>query len=77
MNTVIVYGPRLCGKTHNSPRLKKFFKCEGVFDDWTPDMPIVEGALHLTHYLPIMHKPEVTVIKFFDAMTLICAKGGI
>lgn len=32
MNTVIVYGPKACGKTTNMEQLRRAFKCERVID---------------------------------------------
>lgn len=47
-NTVIVFGPPGCGKTINSQRLAKFFRCNGIRDGWSPGQSVERGFLHLS-----------------------------
>ncbi|WP_292099428.1 dATP/dGTP diphosphohydrolase domain-containing protein [Mesorhizobium sp.] len=49
MNTVIVYGPRACGKTTNAELLRKHYDCGMVLDVWDTGEALTPGALHLTN----------------------------
>lgn len=48
-NTVVVFGPRGCGKTHNAEALAAHFGLRIVVDDWDPHRHVLTpGALHLS-----------------------------
>ena len=46
--SVIVYGPRMCGKTKNSAVIAAHFGCAQVVDDWAPGDALPDNALALT-----------------------------
>lgn len=49
-NTVVVFGPRGCGKTFNANALAAHFGLHIVVDDWDPHMHrLTPGALHLSN----------------------------
>lgn len=56
MNTnksVIVYGPRACGKTRHAKRIAKHFGLSRIIDDWDGTaLPPKAGALILTNLQP-------------------------
>lgn len=57
-----IYGPVCCGKTHNKERLKKFFRCDQVFDGMMQDLEIEEASgriLVLSHFSDI-YPPEMS-----------------
>lgn len=73
MNTVIVYGPRGCGKTTNAEALRKHLCCERIVDDWSAGRKVIEGALHLTTdsasaIIACIGSPVPRVVSFGDAM---------
>lgn len=48
-NTVVVFGPRGCGKTHNAEALAAHFGLRIVVDDWDPHRHVLTpDALHLS-----------------------------
>lgn len=50
--TIVVYGPKACGKTRNAAALAAHFNVWVVVDDWLPGQhKLTPGALHLT-YVP-------------------------
>lgn len=49
--TIIVHGPQGCGKTTNAERLRAFFGCAGIVDDYDAELaPLSLGHLHLTYF---------------------------
>ena len=46
---VIFSAPQGWGKTFHATKLQQAFGCDSVVDDWSPGMPLVDGALHLTN----------------------------
>ncbi|AWY09465.1 hypothetical protein vB_RpoS-V16_29 [Ruegeria phage vB_RpoS-V16] len=76
-NTVIVHGPRGCGKTMNAKLLQAAFGCDAVVDPWHPLESIQEGALHLTsHPEPRDHGiPAGVEVYSFDQAVL--GKGAL
>lgn len=46
---VIFSAPPGWGKTTHAQALMKQYGCTSVVDNWTPGMPLVAGALHLTN----------------------------
>lgn len=75
-NTVIVYGPRACGKTRHAEALMKHFNCNSIVDESTPWFTFKEGALHLTahdftgveSFTPMHWANPIRVVPFADAM---------
>jgi hypothetical protein len=50
MKTVIVHGPRACGKTRNAARIAAYFGIDTIVDDWDERRhEITIGAIHLTN----------------------------
>jgi len=50
MKTVIVHGPRACGKTRNAARIAAYFGIDTIVDDWDErHHEITVGAIHLTN----------------------------
>lgn len=47
-NTFIIYGPQGCGKTTNALDFAAHFGCDWIEDNWSPEMNLRPGALHLT-----------------------------
>ncbi|HEU4376256.1 MAG TPA: hypothetical protein VFS02_22375 [Telluria sp.] len=51
--SVIVHGPRGCGKTRNRFRLLRHFDLEEFRDSWGPtEVPRAFGTLYLTNFEP-------------------------
>ena len=50
--TLIVYGPRGCGKTKNAEALAKHFGCSRILDDWNGRDRFEGGTLALTNLDP-------------------------
>lgn len=46
---VIFSAPQGWGKTFHATKLQQAFGCDSVVDEWSPGMPLVDGALHLTN----------------------------
>ena len=44
--------PQGWGKTTHSQALMKQYGCTSVVDNWTPDMPLVAGAIRMTNIRP-------------------------
>lgn len=61
--TVIVHGPKACGKTRNAEMLARKYGCHSIVDDWLNGHRIVPGALHLT-YENVRPRPNVLVVAF-------------
>lgn len=57
MPTVIVHGPRGCGKTRYKRQIADALGCAAIVDDWEVRQPIVPGALHITNGLPDHRMP--------------------
>jgi hypothetical protein len=75
MQTVIVHGPKACGKTRNKEALRRKFRCMGVVDDfgWRRHNPLTRGFLHLSnesasHLEKITAGQDVEIVAFEDAM---------
>jgi hypothetical protein len=53
MQSLVVYGPKGCGKTKNAARLAKHFGLSQIIDDWCEGQTIpAQGALVLTQSEP-------------------------
>lgn len=70
-NTVVIHGPKGCGKTRNAQALAAHFGCSSVVDDWNGRDWIDDGSLVLTNVedwkasaLPIRRR----VLPFASAM---------
>ena len=49
MMTVVVHGPRACGKTRNAQAIAAHFRCRAIVDDFDRSIHhLTPGALHLT-----------------------------
>lgn len=48
----IVYGPPGCGKTADAKRLRDYFGCSTVVDNWDPKSSLTRNALHLMQSTP-------------------------
>lgn len=72
LRTVIVCGPKGCGKTLHATALRQLFECTSVVDDWLPARGLADGALHLTQMFPAdelpYEKPGFLCLSFDDAM---------
>lgn len=71
--TVLIVGPRRCGKTLHAEALREHFGCAYVFDNWRPSHGIVQGALMLTSIKPggdplPYRSSEFDAFDFADAM---------
>lgn len=65
MKTVIVHGPRACGKTRNAARIAAHFGIPTIVDDWDECLhEITPGAIHLTNR-PV-RKASVRCVNFAD-----------
>ena len=67
--TIVVYGPKGCGKTTNAERLREKFGCFGVLDEVQNGF-YVKGYLHLTS-MPekrLLLAKNVEFISFAEAM---------
>ena len=64
--TVIVHGSQACGKTRNSEKIRKFFGCSHVVDDWMNHDEVVSGALHLTFEKPNEKAGRKAIIVSFE-----------
>lgn len=52
--TVFIYGPQGCGKTHNAGRLRAYFGCTSIINDFdTADGGVYSGGLHLCVTAPV------------------------
>lgn len=49
MNTIIVQGPKGCGKTRYAEEIRNFYGCKGIIDGWQPEIGVVKGHVHLTN----------------------------
>jgi len=73
MATVVVYGPKACGKTTHSGHLLTLFDVAGVVDDWDPFHDLVEpNCMHLTFFdRELLRRAGVNcVLVSFDSLTL-------
>ena len=78
--SIIVYGPRGCGKTLNAARLRDFFKLRNFHDQYpnpygrlhaSPAVFNAEAVLYLTHEEPPEHlRNHPKVVRYSDAMRL-------
>jgi len=46
---VVLSAPQGWGKTAHAQALMRQYGCTSVVDNWMPDIPLVNGALHLTN----------------------------
>lgn len=86
--TIIVHGPKGCGKTHHGRDLARALGCGEVVDGWA-EMglangflpPVTPGALHLTSLPlnPAEHRPppNAVVLSFDAAMAVAYTVGAI
>ena len=69
-NTIIVYSPGPSGKTAIRDLLRIYFNCHAVVDKWSPDQPLIAGALHLSN-TPLANPPDyVTQLTCDQALEL-------
>lgn len=71
MTSVIVYGPKGCGKTRNAQALARAYGCESVVDDWLCGNAVSFNALHLTYDDPTQMKwraPLPIMVPFGEAL---------
>lgn len=47
--SMIVYGPKACGKTRNAQRIAKHLGYTKIVDDWHPGLKLPSGTLALTN----------------------------
>ncbi|WP_282129381.1 hypothetical protein [Roseobacter litoralis] len=66
--TMIVHGPKGCGKTFNSKSIAAFYGCIDIIDDWLPGAAIYADCLHLTYQRPDVPKPNTRTMTFQRAM---------
>lgn len=69
--SVIVYGPKACGKTRHADSLAAHYGVSLIVDDWTmnKNRRIRSDALMLTEYRPVGPFPiKVEIVRFEDAM---------
>ncbi|MDZ7905697.1 MAG: hypothetical protein U5N55_07950 [Cypionkella sp.] len=65
MMNVIVYGEKGCGKTFYAEKLRVFFGCDDIVDEWLPGDPLVLGHLHLTfEHVHRNHDPRFQSCRF-------------
>lgn len=71
-SSVVVHGPKACGKTHNAELLRRHFKCEHVMDNFCygqrvpPFNTLVLAEEPVLRHLP----PKVQVVPYADAIKL-------
>lgn len=84
--TVIVHGPKACGKTRNRLLLAAYFGCSVIVDDWRTCRPtrhspqsLTPGALHLTYRDPSGDSDlgAAMILRFDDALSLAATTGEI
>jgi hypothetical protein len=70
--SVIVYGPKACGKTRNAELLRRHLGLEHVLDDWYSHQRVPPfNTLVLTSdfsYRPAFLKANVECVSFADAI---------
>lgn len=49
---VVFSAPQGWGKTAHAQALMRQYGCTSVVDNWTPDIPLVNGAIHMTNIQP-------------------------
>lgn len=86
--TIIVHGPRGCGKTHHGKDLARALGCREVIDGWA-EMglangflpPVTHGALHLTdlELSAAVARPQqdVLILSFDAAMSAAFVLGAV
>lgn len=47
--TILIHGPKACGKTRNAQALAAHFGCSRIVDDWNGRDRVAPGALVLTN----------------------------
>ena len=73
--TVIVYGPKGCGKTRNAEHLRQYFGCTEINDDCDGRPMIVkDGYLHLCIVKPKLVKTNWVVMDYQSAMSMAAEK---
>jgi hypothetical protein len=72
--SVLIIGPKGCGKTLHAEALRQHFHCATICDDWTPSLGTVDGALMLTNSMPggklPYHSASLDAYRFDHAMQL-------
>lgn len=67
--SVIVHGPKGCGKTLHAERIAAYLGLTNIVDDWNPaDGMNVAGALYLTNFHPAMLPEAADVLRYADAI---------
>ncbi len=69
--TAIVHGPQGCGKTTYAAHLADLLGMRFVVDEWTDDMPLCPGALHLAIETQRRSAPGELVLPFEAAKHLL------
>ena len=68
MSTIIIYGPKACGKTRNAQKLAKKYGCKKIIDGWDDTRRPPENALVLTNETPPYRKSNAKAIEFKEAI---------
>lgn len=68
-SSIIVYGPKGCGKTRNSSAIAKAYGLHKIRDDWSTYDPFTnEDTLHITIEPPRTVRLARRSVSFDDAM---------
>lgn len=70
MKSIIMHGPRACGKTFNSKKIARGLRLSRVFDGWSPadGQPPMLNTLVITNVIPKEHETfGLRVLHFRDA----------
>ena len=72
MKSVIVVGPKGCGKTTNKDALAAAYGATRVIDNWQPSDPApMADTIMLTDQYPDIITPMFIVVDYVDAIRLI------
>lgn len=82
--SIVIYGPRGCGKTRNAEAFRKFYNCKEIVDDGKFVYPVTEqehaefkagNILYLTDELPPFYSVSCSrrYIPFYEA----CRQSGV
>ncbi len=70
--SIVVYGPKGCGKTRNAKAIAKAFGLGDIVDDWEPRTPVLKrqsvNTLFLTNVAPYGSEFSRRIYTFDEAM---------
>lgn len=74
--SVIVHGPRGCGKTQNAAMLARYFRVSRIVDEWDGVSALPSGCLALTSLHSFAVPAGFKAWPYWEAMSLVLACEG-